>query len=684
MHENVGSVVRRGSIRLGLALCAGIGSVLGWPCRCACQESAAPPPADTGGGTDSRPIPVVGNIIEAGGALSVRLPAETSVKVVRVEARDESGRVVSEAPVESDQTAVFQKGTLSPGWYALRFMDASGQEQASTTAAVLMPFDRNWDPDTNPVAVDLAVSWLAPKDIPESTEGLIRLARMAGTGWVRDRLRWRELQPGPDTWVDGTVYEHTATLQDDAGLRVLSVFHDIPAWARNEDGSPTDLRHVYHFCAGLARRFKGGIDAWEPWNEANAGSFGGWPIHRMCAWQKAAYLGFKSGDPSVPVCWQPIGGINTAAQARGILESGTVSYFDIYCIHSYDWAHGFPVLWSEALRAASGKPLWVSEIDRGIAGDGSDTLDDLPLERALLKAQYIPQEYALAMASGADRIFHFILADYSETHSDQPIRFGLLRRDLTPRPAYVSLAVAARMLVGTKCLGIKRFENVPDLWAAGFRDRDPARGDILLMWAEREVDWQERGKTVVEYVLPEPLRAPKRCVDYLGRDVPVPSRFSGASVYMTYPRGALSVWFEDRDDTPRKDTPASVPGNVVMDAWFPENPPQSFPAGWTPEYYPLLKTGTQVLRVAVYNLGNQDSVTGSVRVSGVPSGWQVSPENNSFSLEPMNRTVLGISVTVPEDPGPADADHAWWIRLTANDPSGTALDTLAVSVRCDR
>lgn len=686
MRELLGRQGRKGGVHLWLALGVGIASVLlGWSSRCACQEQGVSlPPADVDGLIDLNPAPVAGHVIESGAALWVQIPDLTDEPVVRVEARDETGQVVSDAFIRPDQMAVFRKGALPPGWYELRFVDASGQVQASTTAAVLRPFEGPWDSERNPIAVDLAVSWLAPSNIPDATEGMIHLARMAGTGWVRDRLRWKELQTGPDTWAETSRYDRTAVLQQEAGLKVLSVFHDIPGWARQEAGALADLRHTYRFCEGLAQRFKGYIAAWEPWNEANIRGFGGWPIHRMCAWQKAAYLGFKAGDPEVTVCWQPIGGINTAAQVRGILDSGIPAYFDVYAIHSYDWAHSFTALWSEALRAASGKPMWVTEIDRGIAGDGTEGLDDLPLERALLKAQYIPQEYALAMAGGATRIFHFILADYSEVHAAQPIQFGLLRRDLTPRPAYVSLAVTARMLAGTECLGVRRFEDSPDLWAAGFRNLDPGRGDVPLMWAERTVDWPDRGKTVVDYTLPRVLREPRKCVNYLGRDVPVPTRFSSAPVFMTYPRGTLSVWFDDRNSVLPKQDEAGTPSRVILDAWFPDSPPQSFQSGWTPEFYPLLKPGYQVLRVVIYHLGDQETLTGTVRVASLPTGWQVDPERLAFSLGPMDRAVLETSVTVPEDAGPADADLAWWLRLTAVNEAGTVLDTLAVAARCER
>ena len=57
----------------------------------------------------------------------------------------------------------------------------------------------------------------------------------------------------------------------------------------------------------MAERFHGKVIAWEPWNEGNAGNFGGYTLDELCTIQKAAYLGFKAGDPALTVCWNPLG-----------------------------------------------------------------------------------------------------------------------------------------------------------------------------------------------------------------------------------------------------------------------------------------------------------------------------------------------------------------------------------------
>ena len=192
----------------------------------------------------------------------------------------------------------------------------------------------------------------------------------------------------------------------------------------------------------MARRFRGSVRAWEPWNEGNAHNFGGHAIDEMCAYQKACYLGFKAGDPTVTVGWNPIGGINTSGLVRGILDNETWPYYDTYNIHSYDWPHAFDGLWESARRAACGRPIWVTEADRGMKAQADS--DDFSPEFARRKAEYMAQSYACSLYAGASRHFHFILGHYME----QSIQFGLLRKDLTPRPSYVALAALGRFLAG--------------------------------------------------------------------------------------------------------------------------------------------------------------------------------------------------------------------------------------------
>lgn len=167
----------------------------------------------------------------------------------------------------------------------------------------------------------------------------------------------------------GTTYDTAAEAQHAAGLKVLQVFHDTPSWAREESSAggrfAPDLRHAFDLGRALAARFKGRVAAWEPWNEANVSTFGAHTVDQMCSWQKAAWLGFKAGDPGVIVGWNVTTAAPTPAQTAGVLANETWPYFDTYNIHTYDWPHSYAQLWKPAREAMSGRPLWVTEADRG-------------------------------------------------------------------------------------------------------------------------------------------------------------------------------------------------------------------------------------------------------------------------------------------------------------------------------
>lgn len=432
-------------------------------------------------------------------------------------------------------------GTLDIGWYRLETdPPLSTNQPPFTTLAVLHPLAEP-PPDDTPIAVDAAIAWFARDDIPRQ-QAFANLASLAGVRTVRDRLRWRDLQPrDADTLVDPpTTYDTAAAAQHTAGLQVLQVFHDTPPWARStpaEGGRfAPDLRTVHRWARLLAARFRGRVTSWEPWNEANVETFGAHTVDQMCAWQKAAYLGFKSVDPHTTVGWNPTTTVPTPAHAEGLLANETWPYFDTYNIHSYDWAHAYRDLWIHARRAAAGRPLWITEADRGTRHLGQAPWFDQDPRLENLKAEWIPQAYALSLMAGARRHFHFVLGNY---HEPNGVQFGLLRHDLTPRPAYAALAATGRCLAGARPLGSWRPAPASPAQIHAFRARpDAVERDVLVAWSERDVDWPERGAASTPIDLPPELRI-LQVVDHLGRPRAggFPRPLGSAPVFVILPAG---------------------------------------------------------------------------------------------------------------------------------------------------
>ena len=624
-----------------------------------------------------------GNIFFQGEQVTIPIPESLQGKVARWNLLDDRLQ-----PVELDVKNALKPnglsfGTLPIGWYRVEFLDADGKLLDFTTAACLAKLAAPV-PQDSPVCLDVAVSWLSrdksdkKKFDADQAEKLVNLASLTGINWIRDRITWREMQSGPGESVESTKYDDMAESQTVNGMKVLQTFHTVPRWARDElNPDRADLRQLYQFCKAMAKRFKGKVHAWEPWNEGNAKNFGGFTIDELCSLQKAAYLGFKAGDPDVTVCWNPFGGITTEHLADGVLRNEAWPYYDVYCIHSYDWPHAFENLWGHARRASAGRPIWVTEADRGMKAAPDSELGDYTHEDAIKKAQLIPQEHARSFFSGAVRHFHFILCDYMEGR--QRVQFGLLRHDNTPRPSYVALAAAGRFLAGAECFG--RYELVdkqgakqPDLHVYAFRGQpDGKQQDVLIAWSEKEVDWPGRGKQTVDWKLPSEVQV-KAVYDYLGRPLgeTVPSQLTSSPIYLVLPPGEASK-LPLRTVASEAIRKFPEPSPVVLQLQIPNEPltPRNSRTNpWTQEQTRVFKPGEKTKCVVVATNFSDVPVSGVLRLEEVPEGWEFSEVQWNVKLKPMAKAELDLSITRPT----AQPECEPWITLRGDfGPAGTSV-----------
>jgi len=122
-------------------------------------------------------LPASGNIFLTGADVRIPVPAAVAGAAGAV-LLDDAGREVASGTVAD--------GVLTPepapwvGWYQVVFRDADGQPLGWTTAAVLAPLPAPL-PEDSPVALDVALSWVAP-DAPETVIGNLRVVRSFITG----------------------------------------------------------------------------------------------------------------------------------------------------------------------------------------------------------------------------------------------------------------------------------------------------------------------------------------------------------------------------------------------------------------------------------------------------------------------------------------------------------------------
>jgi len=632
-------------------------AVLPWPSLAPASEEGDP---RRGG---------IGNVWVEGEPAEARFPEPIPGGAVSWRALDDRGRIAARGGLagrEPGERRAIPLGTPGIGWYRVEALDGEGRCVAWTTAAVLARL-RSPAPADSPIAVDSATAWFAG-DAGGQRE-LARLAALAGVRWIRDRLRWRDLEPSEGSFAPpGTGYDASSRIAADLGLSVLQVFHDVPRWAGSPDldgGRVTgrfarDLRHVYRFARAMAARFGTTVRAWEPWNEANVPDFGGHSIEEMAAWQKAAYLGFKSvGGPPL-VGWNAYAGVPERLHTDGVILNECWPYFDTYDIHSYDWPESYPELWAEARRAACGKPIWVTEADRGMRYEGPKPWCELSREGELRKAEHMAHSYASSLFAGARMHYHFILGHYTEDSNG--IQFGLLRLDRTPRPAYVALAALGRFLAGAKPLGRMAIDGSPLARVHAFRaSPDGRERDVLVAWCVAPGDWSERGSCRTPWSLPAGIE-PEECHDHLGRPLgkELPDLRDGA-VFVLLPPGSAGR-------LPLEPPPAAaplregLPSPVVLQLDLPREGLQKAGGGkWSHGYEHAVEPGATVeIPFFAYDFAERPA-KGFVVVEGLPPGARMEPARWEISLPPGERVRFAATYRAPAEM--ADSGAGSWIRL---------------------
>lgn len=298
--------------------------------------------------------------------------------------------------------------------------------------------------------------------------------RDSGAKWVRLSIQWKNLEqavPGAyDTWWLAHV-DRAVDLADAAGLNVLMMVYDAPPWAsgsasRNTPRYPADYANFMRF---VATRWSEKIDAYEIWNEQNIARF--WTNPSAAEYTRllqAAYPAVKAVDPTAPVVF---GGLSTSdyAYVEATYAAGARGYFDVMAVHPYTYCGtGSP---DEIRRTADGriardaflayrevrasmlargddKPIWLTEFGWNTATVGCDPSRGFwqgGVSEAL-QASYLTRSFELfALDSYLGPAFAYNLRNnYWEKDADSAeARYGLLRTDFSPKPAYEAFRAVA-------------------------------------------------------------------------------------------------------------------------------------------------------------------------------------------------------------------------------------------------
>jgi hypothetical protein len=307
-------------------------------------------------------------------------------------------------------------------------------------------------------------------------------ARSAGAAWDRVLFLWSAIQPnGPDEWRLRQYIEQTGIRKSlDSGLPLVAVVQSTPQWAagNTSDGAaavPTgldfpieDRRNTFgRFVHRLVRELNGRIDAWIIWNEpdfrpGDAGDWLNWSGNAEDLFKvvRAGSRAVKAADPDALVVFPATAYYPDVVNgrelylARVLREAAKLPdarpngfYFDAVAVNLYCTVPGIYDIF-KAYRSildsyAIAKPIWLTETNCQQYNDATSPRDAQSRITTMEQASFLVQAVAMAKAAGYDRIGWYSMVDHNDSIPD---RWGLVRPDGSPRPAFHAFHLASRYL----------------------------------------------------------------------------------------------------------------------------------------------------------------------------------------------------------------------------------------------
>ena len=556
-----------------------------------------------------------GNVFLADENVTLSLPAGGGVwRVV-----DYDERPVAAPP---PGTAIDLK-RLPVGYYEIRRDDGAVR---TISFGVLEPL-RAPPPESSPIGVDVAMAWFYPATKMPTVASLCALA---GMSWVRDRLSWAEMEPRRGALLAQSRYDASAVAQSAAGLQVLQVNHSSPGWAGPDHKRfAPDLRDVHRFYRAMAARWQAQVPAFEPWNEADIPQFGGHTGAEMASFQKAAYLGLKAGNPQVIAC-QNVFAIAQPDILEDFHANEAWPYFDTFNLHHYAAVDRYPGIYAQFRAVSAGRPLWVSECNVPVKWSGDAKLKEPSPADLRVQSERVAKVVAGTLHEGSAATFYFLLPHYVEGQT----QFGVLRPDLTPRPAYVALAAVGRLLADARPLGKLRGDG--GIRGFAFAALPDGKEHVVL------AAWNDAGKTAY----PLPAR-PVAVFDHLGRVAPAPGErieLSAAPVFLLFAAGAEKQLALESPPAPVARLEGKPSPVVLQSVWPVERVARGESA------YKVSGQASEPIPIFVYNFGSAP-VEGRLTASG-PEGWKlVLPEQVRLAAD--ERRELALACTAPAGSGRA-------------------------------
>ena len=278
-----------------------------------------------------------------------------------------------------------------------------------------------------------------------------KLYHAAGFGLIRTDFHWQDVENTAGTY-DFNKYDAQLAQLDVMGVRPLWV---LSYGNTNYDGglpphTEEGLKAFANFAGAAAAHFRGRGVLWEIWNEPNQPIF--WPpkpdADQYAALVKATVPAIRAADPQATIL---AGAISTfdLPYVEGFLRHRPLDGVTAFSIHPYrDGPPESVISDYAAVRALVARytppgrkppPVVCSEWGYTTATDQTTEAD---------QGLYVVRTYLANLLSGVDLTISYDWTDDGADPANNESRYGILRQDLTPKPAYTAITAFTTKLRG--------------------------------------------------------------------------------------------------------------------------------------------------------------------------------------------------------------------------------------------
>jgi hypothetical protein len=331
----------------------------------------------------------------------------------------------------------------------------------------------------------------------------IESIKQAVIGSIRDEVSWAAIEQEKgklvmpeqfDTYVRRAVHESVSVLLI---LDYANRFYDDGDRPR----SPEAIEGFCRYAEFVVRHFGSHVRLYEIWNEWDIGIGLPKPYDKggsaedYAGLLKAVYPRIKAVDPGVMVI---AGACTSGAVKKGWLEEivklGALDACDAISIHSYNYSDTFPQRGPEACSAwmtgvqemlrkyhdGNDVPFYVTEMGwpTHVTKHGTDPE---------LSASYLARLYLLARTSPSFKgLWWYDFQDDGWNPEYNEDNFGLVRPDLTPKPAYYVMKDVSPVVTYGQYLG-RQPTSDENLWILRFK---VGQEDFWALWSADDRDRQ--------------------------------------------------------------------------------------------------------------------------------------------------------------------------------------------------